>query len=458
MRDFSFLPPESILKSREWQTMCQVIRTLNLAGYRALLAGGAVRDMLLGYPPKDFDIATDATPEQVIPLFDRAIPLGASFGVVTVVLDGFTYEVATFREEREYCDGRHPETVCYTKDPVIDAARRDFTVNALFYDTEHCRILDSTGGMDDLKRGILRTVGNPVRRFQEDHLRILRAIRFSSRLGYELEDSTKQAIRQFAATAALVSQERIRDELEKMLLHSSREKAFRLMAETGLLKVILPEADAMRGVAQPEQFHPEGDVFEHTMLMLSHIAYPSPALVWSVLLHDVAKPVTRTEKDGIPHFYGHEAAGADMAKEILKRLRLPNTVIDSVEQAVRNHMRFAHIDKMRPAKWRRIAADPNFPLELELHRIDCISCHGFLDNYHLMLDRLRQLEQEAKTNALPPPFLTGKDLIGMGMKPGPEMGILLQEIMDRQLENEIKTKEDAVRFAKQRLSGFMKTR
>ncbi len=452
MREFLFYPPESLRNSGEWQGMRRVAQTLNDAGFRALLVGGAVRDMLLGLPPKDFDIATDAAPEQVIPLFERAIPLGASFGVVTVVIDGtYTYEIATFREEREYSDGRHPEVVLYTKDPAVDASRRDFTVNALFYDIAGSQILDTVGGMDDLKRGVLRTVGDPVQRFREDHLRMLRAVRFSARLGYELEPATRQAIMDLAENVASVSPERIREELEKMLLHRSRETAFRMLSETGLLRVVLPEIDVMRGVTQPEQFHPEGDVFEHTMLMLSHIAYPTPALCWSVLLHDVGKPVTRTVKDGIPHFYGHEAVGADMTEEIMKRLRHPRHLIDSVTQAVRNHMRFAHVDKMRPAKWRRLVADPNFPVELELHRIDCISCHSLLGNYFLMLDRLHELEQDKKTNALPPPLLTGRDLIQLGMKPSPAMGVLLREVMDRQLENEITDKEDALRFVRRRM-------
>ncbi len=452
MREFLFYPPESLRNSGEWQGMCHVARILNDAGFRALLVGGAVRDMLLGYPPKDFDLATDAAPEQVIPLFERAIPMGAAFGIVTVVIGGkYTYEIATFREEREYSDGRHPESVSYTADPELDAARRDFTINALFYDIAESKILDFTGGMDDLKRGILRTVGDPVQRFREDHLRMLRAIRFSARLGCETDPAAKQAILDLKELAATVSAERIREELEKMLLHRTRETAFRMMAETGLLHVVLPEIDAMRGVTQPEQFHPEGDVFEHTMLMLSHIAYPAPAICWSVLLHDVGKPVTRTEKDGIPHFYGHESVGADMTEQIMRRLRHPAHLVDSVTLAVRNHMRFSHVDKMRPAKWRRIVADPNFPVELELHRIDCISCHGLLDNYFLMIDRLRKLELEKKTHALPPPLLSGRDLIQLGMKPGPAMGILLHEIMDRQLENEITEKEDALRFARERL-------
>lgn len=451
MQEILFIPPEQVTKSREWQGMREIIRTLHDAGFTAYLVGGAVRDLLLGKTAKDYDVATSATPDEILKLFDHAVPLGASFGVITVIIDTIPYEIATFREEREYSDGRHPEEVLYSDDPATDAARRDFTINALFFDPERNVILDSVNGVHDLKKGILRTVGDPERRFREDHLRMMRAVRFAARLGCEPECETERAISLLAPLVRSVSAERIRDELEKMLLHPSREKAFRMMARTGLLKEVLPEIDIMQGVTQPEAFHPEGDVFEHTMLMLSHIAVPGPEIVWSVLLHDVGKPCTRTIKDGIPHFYGHEAVGADMAENILKRLRLPNNMIESVVQAVRNHMRFAHIDKMRPAKWKRIAADKNFPVELELHRIDCISCHAFLDNYVLMLDRLRQLEHEAKNTALPPPLVNGSDLIGIGMKPGPAMGILLQEIMDLQLENELKTKEDALQFARNRI-------
>lgn len=452
MKEISFTPQQNTVDSALWQGMLSVIKTLNQHGHQAYLVGGGVRDLLQHKVPKDLDITTDATPDEIMALFDHSIPLGVAFGIVTVVIDSIPYEVATFREEREYADGRHPETVLYTKDPALDVIRRDFTINALLYDPLRNMVIDHTGGIDDLKKGILRTVGDPVQRFSEDHLRMLRAIRFAARMNCEIHPDTWQAIIQLADQVATVSRERISNELEKMLLHRSRERAFRLLADCGLLRVVLPEIDVMRGVTQPEKFHPEGDVFEHTMLMLSHIAVPTPELVWSVLLHDVAKPVTRTVKeDGIPHFYGHEAVGADMAEEILKRLRLPGAVIDSVVPAVRNHMRFARVDEMKPAKWKRIIADPNFHVELELHRIDCISCHGLLDNYLLMLDRMREMELEARTTALPPPFLNGKDLIALGMKPGIAMGILLREIMDLQLENQLTSREEALAFARRKL-------
>ena len=451
MREFFYNPPQTLQKSPAWQGMCQVIKTLLSAGYQAYLVGGGVRDMLLGKAPKDLDVTTSATPEQISALFEKAIPLGASFGVITVLIDAIPYEVATVREEREYSDGRHPEQILYTNDVSLDVARRDFTINALLFDPVKNTVIDYVGGLDDLKHGILRTVGDPELRFREDHLRMLRAVRFAARLGYKTEGETLRALSLLAPLVKSVSPERIREELEKMLLHTSREQAFRLLAETGLLRQVLPEIDDLRGVTQPVQFHPEGDVFEHTMLMLSHIAVPSPALVWAVLLHDVGKPATRSVKDGIPHFYGHEAVGADMAEVILKRLHHSNAVIESVVPAVRNHMRFAHIDKMKAAKWKRIAADKNFPVELELHRIDCISCHALMGNYLLMLDRLAQLEREAKDTALPPPLLNGGDLIRLGMKPGPAMGILLHEITDLQLENELRTKEEALAFARAKL-------
>lgn len=452
MKEISFTPPDSTTASAEWRGMLAVIRTLNEHGHQAFLVGGGVRDLLLHKTPKDLDITTDATPDEISALFDHSIPLGVAFGIVTVVIGSIPYEVATFREEREYADGRHPETVLYTKDPALDVIRRDFTINALLYDPLRQRVIDHVGGIDDLKKGILRTVGDPVQRFSEDHLRMLRAIRFAARMNCEIQIDTWQAICQLAEKVASVSKERICSELEKMLLDRNRERAFRMLAGCGLLRVVLPEVDAMRGVTQPEKFHPEGDVFEHTMLMLTHIAVPTPALVWSVLLHDVAKPITRTVKeDGIPHFYGHEAVGADLAEEILKRLRLPGAVIESVVPAVRNHMRFARVDEMKPAKWKRIIADPNFDVELELHRIDCISCHGFLNNYLLMLDRMRAMELEARSTALPPPLLNGKDLIALGMKPGIAMGILLREITDLQLNDQLKSRDEALAFARTKL-------
>jgi len=451
MTEISFCVPDGIRGSAEWQGMCRVTETLKGAGFQAYLVGGAVRDLLLGLPPKDFDVTTDATPDEIMTLFEKSIPLGASFGVVTVLAGDIPYEVATFREERGYMDGRHPEAVFYTHDPGQDVARRDFTVNALLFDPERSVVLDYVGGLHDLKKSILRTVGEAERRFAEDHLRMLRAVRFAARLGCEPDKETFDAIRAHAGDVATVSPERIREELNKMLLHPSRERAFRMLSATGLLAVALPEIEAMRGVTQPEQFHPEGDVFEHTMLMLTHIMWPTPEIVWSVLLHDVAKPVTRTLKDGVPHFYGHEAAGAEMAEAIMKRLRHPNTLIESVVSAVRNHMKYIRIDEMRASKWKRTAADKNFPVELELHRIDCISCHGFLQNYVAMLDRLHALELEQRDSALPPPLLNGNDLIQLGMKPGVQMGILLREIADLQLENELKTKEEALEYAREKI-------
>ncbi len=430
-----------------------IINTLRGAGHQAYLVGGAVRDLLLGRKPKDWDVTTDAEPERIQTLFEHTVPLGAAFGIITVIMDDGAYEVATFREEREYAyaDGRHPDEVRYATEPGLDVIRRDFTVNALLYDPVASLVIDYTGGMDDMHRGILRAIGDPERRFAEDHLRMLRAVRFAARLGYRMDSATFNAIRQHACDVAKVSMERIRDELEKMLLHSSRRYAFELLAETGLLAVVMPEIDALRGCEQPPVFHPEGDVFQHTMLMLEHIAWPSPPLAWSVLLHDVGKPPARTVKDdGVAHFYGHEAIGADMAGDILRKLRLPNAVIESVVPAVRNHMKFAHVDKMKPATWRRMIADKNFPVELELHRIDCISCHGLMGNYYLMLDRLRLLELEGQAAALPPPLLTGKDMIALGMKPGVKMGVMLREIADLQLNGVLKDRESAIEYVQQR--------
>ncbi len=435
-------------KSPEYRAAAGIVSTLRKAGYEAYLVGGAVRDMVLGKMPADYDVTTSARPEEVTALFEHSIPVGAAFGVVTVVMDSMNFEVATFREERDYEDGRRPETLRYSRTPQEDVARRDFTVNALLFDPETSRVIDFTGGLADLKRGVIRTIGDARTRFSEDYLRMLRAVRFAVRFRFQLDPETAAAIRALAHKLVFLSAERIRDELTRMLCGPSPDLAFRTLSELGILAVVLPEVEAMHGVEQPEKYHPEGDVFVHTMLMLSRIAWPAPEIGWAVLLHDVAKPLCRTvDSDGVSHFYGHETRGAGMAREILLRLKAPSALVKNVELAVANHMRFAHVDKMRPAKWRRLLADPNFPLELELHRIDCMGCHGLLGNYLLLLDRMRELE-EAGQDAVPQPLLTGKDLIELGVPPGPGMGKLLRHLNDLQLEGVIRTREDAIRTVK----------
>ncbi len=381
-------------------------------------------------------------------IFPHSIPIGASFGVVTVVEDGHNFEVATFREERDYMDGRRPETLRYSKTPQEDVSRRDFTINALLYDVGSGSIIDFTGGLADLRRGMIRTIGDARKRFSEDYLRMLRAVRFAARFRFTLDTEAVEAIREQADKLTLLSPERIRDELTMMLTGSDPEAAFRQLSACGILRVVLPEIEALHGVEQPKQFHPEGDVFEHTMLLLRHLAYPSEEAGWAALLHDVGKPASQTfGEDGVPRFYGHDDLGSRLAEQILKRLRMTSALTEHVTAAVRNHMRFASVQKMRPAKWRRLLADPNFPLELELHRLDCSACHGFLDNYLWLLDRMTEL-RASDTPAVPPPLLTGHDLIGLGILPGPAMGKLLNRLRDLQLEGEISTRQEALEAVK----------
>ena len=434
-------------RSDGYRIAAGIVLQLRRAGFDSWLVGGCVRDPIIGKTPKDFDIATAARPEEVMRLFPHSVPVGLSFGVVTVVENGMNFEVATFREERDYLDGRRPESLRYSKTPWEDVSRRDFTINALLYDPEKCCIVDYVGGLADLRRGILRTIGEARTRFSEDFLRMLRAVRFAARFRFEMEPTMLNAIRELAPQLIFLSAERIRDELTAMLCGPCPDRAFRLLSSSGILAVILPEIEAMHGVEQPPEFHPEGDVFEHTMLLLKHIAYPGPEIGWAALLHDVGKPCSRTVgADGTAHFYGHEEIGAGTAEQILRRLKMPAARIGQVTAAVRNHMRFAAVRKMRTAKWKRMIADANFPLELELHRLDCRACHGLLENYIWLLDRMAELRQ-AGEQILPPPLLTGHDLIRLGMKPGPEMGRVLNHLRDLQLEGRISGRTEALKTA-----------
>jgi len=421
---------------------------LRSAGHKAYFVGGAVRDLLLGRAPDDVDVTTSARPETIQALFGRAIPVGAAFGIITVVIDGVPIEVATFRAERGYSDGRRPDHVVYTDDEALDVTRRDFTVNGLLLDPASNEIVDCVGGVDDLRAGILRTIGDPVVRFGEDHLRILRFVRFAAKLGFEPDPASMAAAAAAADKLRLIAAERIRAELEKILTGPRPAEGFEMLAELGILKVILPEIDAMRGVEQPKQYHPEGDVFVHTMLLLRHAAWKKPDLMWSALLHDVGKPRTQTFKDGVPHFYGHEALGAEMAGDILARLRFSSASVDAIVPAIRNHMRFASVHAMKKAKWMRMIADPNFPLELELHRLDCAACHGLLENYVLMLDRMREY---AKLPAPHKPFLNGNDIIALGVKPGAVFSRILSEAEDLRLEGELKSREQSLEWLRARV-------
>ena len=439
MKNSSF--PGAFPQTPIFKSAAKAAAVLQAAGHKAFFVGGAVRDLLLGRTPDDIDITTSARPGEIQSLFDKTVPVGAAFGIITAVIDGVPIEIATFRAERGYSDGRRPDHVIYTDDEVLDVTRRDFTVNGLLLDPATKEIIDCVGGLDDLRAGVLRTIGDPVVRFGEDHLRILRLVRFAAKLGFVPDSASKAAAAAAAEKLRLIAEERIRAELEKILLSPFPAEGFEMLAELGILKVVLPEVDAMRGVEQPKQFHPEGDVFVHTMLLLRHAAWKTPDLMWSALLHDVGKPGTQTFKDGVPHFYGHETLGAEMAPGILSRLRLPSASVERITNAIRNHMRFASVHAMKKAKWMRMIADPDFPLELELHRLDCAACHGLLENYVLMLDRMREY---AMLPAPRKPFLNGNDIISLGVKPGAIFSRILAEAEDLRLEGELKSREQAL--------------
>jgi len=422
----------------------KIAAVLRRDGHQVYFVGGAVRDALLGKTLKDIDIATSAHPDRVRELFPHTYGVGVAFGIVVVVEDGINYEVAAMREERDYTDGRHPETVYYTDSPRLDAARRDFTVNAMFYDPATGELLDFFGGREDLRRGVLRTVGPAAIRFREDYLRLLRAVRFCTRFRFEPDSELVAAAAELKNCLRQLSPERIRTELSAMLTGPDPAGSIAMLHRFGMLAVILPEVAAMDGVAQHELYHPEGDVMTHTLLMLRHMSLPTVELAWSILLHDIGKVATLTVgNDGIPHFYGHEDVGADMAEAILKRLRFSCRETATIVHAVRNHMRFAHVDRMRPSTRKRLMSDDTFPLELELHRIDCVSSNMLLGNYVLLLDLLPELAME---RALPPPLLAGADLITLGLKPGPRFGDLLRRLRDLQLDGEITAREAALNW------------
>ncbi len=436
----TFHPPEG----PQADNALAVVRKLVDHGFRALYAGGIVRDSLLGTVAPDIDIATNAKPDQVRAIFPHNIPVGAHFGVVIVIENGFSFEVATFRSDGNYSDGRRPDSVRYVSEQE-DAERRDFTINGLFYDPVARVVRDHVGGMRDLEQGIVRAIRTPRDRFQEDKLRLLRAVRFASRLHYQIEPATWEALCEFSPLINDVSAERIRDELARMFVAPSRLAAFDLLDQSGLLAAVLPEVAALKGCDQPPEFHPEGDVFVHTRLMFSLLAPESPlALVWAVLLHDIGKPATRmVDQTGRIRFNGHDRVGAQMAERLLRRLRFSNEETDAIVSSVANHMVFKDVRNMRPAKLRRFMARPGFENELELHRLDCLGCHGFLDNHTFLVERQTAFSSEP---LIPPPLLRGGDLIALGLRPGPDLGKALEAVQTAQLDGEIDSKEAAIQW------------
>jgi tRNA nucleotidyltransferase/poly(A) polymerase len=424
----------------------EIATCLHDAGYQSVFAGGCVRDRLLHRPPKDYDIATNATPKQVLELFPKSNEVGAHFGVILVKRHGHMVEIATFRTDGSYSDGRRPDQVAFST-AEEDAQRRDFTINGLFEDPNTGTIIDYVGGRADIEAKLLRAIGDPTRRFQEDSLRLMRAIRFACALDFAIEEKTWQAIRDGAPLLARIAPERIREELNRMMLHPSRAKAFTLLAESGLFRHFWPEVMELIGCEQPPEWHPEGDVFTHTRIMLELLEPDAPLnLALAVLLHDIAKPPTRSidhDAGGRIRFNGHDALGAEMAGIMLRRLRYPNDTHDTVVAMVSRHMQFMNVQQMRTAKLKRFMAAPAFEQEMELHRVDCASSNGFTDNYEYLLHKQEEFANEP---LIPAPLVTGRDLIQAGFKPGPLFSEILETIQVEQLEGRLLTRDEALTY------------
>ena len=424
----------------------QIIEKLRSGGHQALLVGGCVRDWLMGRPPVDWDVATDADPAVVRGLFDRVVPVGAQFGVTLILLDDGEYEVARLRRDGPYLDGRHPEEVEFA-DVVADAHRRDFTINGMFYDPVAGQTIDHVGGREDIAAGLIRAIGRPQQRFAEDYLRMRRAVRFAARLQFSIEPETFAAIRAGASNILQVSRERIRDELTAILTQGRAGAGMQMLLDAGLLAHILPEVVAMDGVPQPPEFHPEGDVWTHVKLLLDDLEKPSATLAWGALLHDIGKPKTMRRTDRI-RFNGHDAAGAEMAADICRGLRMSNRETDRIVQLTAQHMRIGRAREMRPSKLKRMLRQPLFPELLELHRLDCLASHRMLDVYAFCREQLAAADDCLR----PQPLLTGADLIGMGYASGPSFREMLASLEDAQLDGSVADREQAIAFVRERFS------
>jgi poly(A) polymerase len=427
-----------------------ICETLQRRGYQALLAGGCVRDVLLGREPADYDVATDATPERVLELFPEGVGVGAQFGVVLVPREGIHTEVATFRSDVSYSDGRHPDAVVYSKTPQEDVQRRDFTINGMLMRYDTGEILDYVGGQSDLRAGVIRAIGDPLRRFREDKLRMLRAVRFAARLRFAVAPETFAAIKNYAAEITQVSAERIREELTKLLTEGAAKHGFTLLDESGLLQEVLPEISKMKGVEQPPQYHPEGDVWLHTLLMLEGLPAGAPAtLAWGVLLHDVGKPATfrsAAETGDRIRFDGHVDQGLEIAGSICRRLRFSGDDMEQILSLVANHMKFKDAEKMRASTLKRFVRLPRFDEHLALHRLDVLSSNRRLESYDFVT---RFIAETPAAEVRPQRILTGDDLLRMGYEPGPQFSEILRAVEDAQLEGQIENLPEAESYVRQ---------
>jgi putative nucleotidyltransferase with HDIG domain len=429
------------------EAAAEIVARLRAAGHQAYFVGGCVRDLLLGRPPEDFDVATSALPDQVLTLFEKTFAVGAHFGVVLVCGGDIVTEVATFRSDGAYSDGRHPDAVRFSISPEEDVKRRDFTINGMMLDPATDAVLDLVGGMQDLNAGVIRAIGDPGERFTEDKLRMLRGVRFAARFAFVLEPATARAMGRLAPAVGQVSRERVRDELTRMLTEGRARRAFELLDATGLLIQVLPEVVRLKGVAQPPQYHPEGDVWVHTLLLLEGLPAGCPAtLAWAALLHDIGKPATfRVAPDRI-RFDGHVEAGIRIAEEICRRLRFPNYETEQIVSLIANHMRFADVHRMKESTLKRFFRLKDFDQHLALHRLDCLASHGSLELYDFARERFENLPQE---QVRPPLLLSGNDLIEAGYLPGPQFSKMLAMAEDAQLEGTVITREQALALIQQ---------
>ena len=430
-----------------FQMAKQIVGQLRSAGFKAFFVGGCVRDIATGLPPQEYDIATSATPQDVMKIFPSTVPVGVSFGVVLVLEGNKKFEVASFRKEEKYTDGRHPDRVVYSTHEKDDVMRRDFTINGMLYEPFEETIIDLTGGLDDIKSRRIKTIGNPDDRFNEDKLRMLRAIRFGAGLDFEIEENTFKSIKSLAPLISQVSKERIRDEIIKIMTQSHPGNGLRLLRESNLLQYVLPEVEKMAGVPQPPEFHPEGDVFNHTCMVLDRLyevtgGDSTPELAMGALLHDIGKPDTYTVSDRI-RFNGHDRIGARIAKNICKDLKFSNKQIEIITALVKEHLRFKDVLKMKEATIKRFLGMPNFGDHLKLHLADCLASHGSTEIYDFIVKKLRDYKEE---ELKPKPLLNGYDLIDMGYPRGPLYSEILESLEDAQLEGIVKNKEDAKNF------------